>query len=94
MYCYSETEKQKAMNKLGKNPEITRFKGLGEISPSEFKYFIGKDIKLDPVIIGKESTLEEMLRFYMGKNTPERQEFIINNLVVEKDLIEDPGTAA
>ena len=94
MYCYSETEKQKAMNKLGKNPEITRFKGLGEISPSEFKYFIGKDIKLDPVIIGKESTLEEMLRFYMGKNTPERQTFIINNLVVEKDLIEDPGTAA
>jgi topoisomerase-4 subunit B len=94
MYCYSETEKQKAMNKLGKNPEITRFKGLGEISPSEFKYFIGKDIKLDPVIIGKESTLEEMLRFYMGKNTPERQEFIINNLVVEKDLIEDPASAA
>ena len=94
IYCYSESEKVEAMDKLGKNPEITRFKGLGEISPSEFKYFIGKDIKLDPVIIGKESTLEEMLQFYMGKNTPERQEFIIDNLVVEKDLIEDPASAA
>ena len=83
-----------AMEKLGKNPEITRFKGLGEISPGEFKYFIGKDIKLDPVIIGRESTLEEMLQFYMGKNTPERQEFIIDNLVVEKDLIEDSASAA
>ena len=88
-YCYSETEKQKAMDKLGRNPEITRFKGLGEISPNEFKHFIGKDIKLDPVIIGKESSLNEMLKFYMGKNTPDRQEFIINNLVVEKDLLED-----
>lgn len=88
-YCYSETEKQQAIAKLGRNPEITRFKGLGEISPNEFKYFIGKDIKLDPVIIGKESSLNEMLKFYMGKNTPDRQEFIINNLVVEKDLLED-----
>ena len=88
-YCYSETEKKQAIAKLGRNPEITRFKGLGEISPNEFKYFIGKDIKLDPVIIGKESSLNEMLKFYMGKNTPDRQEFIINNLVVEKDLLED-----
>jgi topoisomerase-4 subunit B len=94
IYCYSEKEKRDAMGKLGKNPEITRFKGLGEISPSEFKYFIGKDIKLDPVIIGRESTLEEMLQFYMGKNTPERQDFIIDNLVVEKDLLEDPASAA
>ena len=88
-YCYSEEEKQQAMSKLGANPEITRFKGLGEISPGEFKNFIGKDIRLDPVIIGKESTIDAMLDFYMGKNTPQRQDFIIDNLVVEKDLLKE-----
>jgi len=89
IYCYSDKEKQKAIRKLKGNPEITRFKGLGEISPNEFKHFIGKDIRLDPVIVGKESSLSDMLSFYMGKNTPERQEFIIDNLVVEKDLADD-----
>ena len=73
------------MDKLGKNPEITRFKGLGEISPDEFKHFIGKDIRLDPVVIGQDAALKELLSFYMGKNTPTRQEFIIDNLKVEKD---------
>jgi topoisomerase-4 subunit B len=89
IYCYSDKEKQKAIKKLKGKPEITRFKGLGEISPNEFKHFIGKDIRLDPVIVGKESSLSDMLSFYMGKNTPERQEFIIDNLVVEKDLADD-----
>jgi len=65
---------------LGKNPEITRFKGLGEISPDEFKNFIGKDIRLEPVMIGKDTTIENLLEFYMGKNTPTRQEFIVKNL--------------
>lgn len=87
IYCYSDDEKIQAMEKLGAKPEITRFKGLGEISPDEFKHFIGKDIRLDPVIIGKDSTLNEILNYYMGKNTPERQEFIIENLRVEKDLV-------
>ncbi|MEQ9186646.1 MAG: DNA topoisomerase IV subunit B [Cryomorphaceae bacterium] len=85
IYCYSEQERRDAMEKLGKNPEITRFKGLGEISPDEFKHFIGKDIRLDPVVIGQDSALKELLSFYMGKNTPTRQEFIIENLKVEKD---------
>ncbi|MEZ4798392.1 MAG: DNA topoisomerase IV subunit B [Flavobacteriales bacterium] len=85
-YCYSDLERQTAIQKLGGKPEITRFKGLGEISPDEFKHFIGEDIRLEPVIIGKESHLKDMLEFYMGKNTPTRQEFIINNLKVEKDL--------
>jgi topoisomerase-4 subunit B len=89
IYCYSGEEKVQAINKLKGKPEITRFKGLGEISPNEFKHFIGKDIRLDPVIVGKESSLTDMLSFYMGKNTPERQEFIIDNLVVEKDLADD-----
>ena len=88
-YCYSDKEKEDAMNELGANPEITRFKGLGEISPDEFKNFIGKDIRLEPVIIGKESPIDSMLSFYMGKNTPDRQQFIIENLVVEKDLNDD-----
>lgn len=83
IYCYSEQEKQEAMEKLGKNPEITRFKGLGEISPDEFKNFIGPEIRLDPVMIGKDSKLEDVLEFYMGKNTPYRQEFIIDNLKYE-----------
>ena len=87
IYCYSEEERRSALEKLGAKPEITRFKGLGEISPDEFKHFIGKDIRLDPVIIGKESAVSEFLSFYMGKNTIERQDFIIDNLKVEKDLV-------
>jgi len=84
-YCYNESERVEAIKALGNKPEITRFKGLGEISPDEFKYFIGEDIRLEPVIIGKDSHLKDMLTFYMGKNTPERQDFIISNLKVEKD---------
>lgn len=84
-YCYSELERVKALNELGRNPEITRFKGLGEISPDEFKHFIGKDIRLEPVVIGKDQTIEQLLEFYMGKNTPDRQTFILENLVVEDD---------
>lgn len=79
-YCYTEEERIAAIDELGKNPEITRFKGLGEISPDEFKNFIGKDIKLEPVMMGKDTTIEKLLEFYMGKNTPDRQEFIVNNL--------------
>ncbi|WP_027381678.1 DNA topoisomerase IV subunit B [Chryseobacterium daeguense] len=82
-YCYSEAERVKALNELGKNPEITRFKGLGEISPDEFKHFIGKDIRLEPVVVGKDQTIDQLLEFYMGKNTPDRQTFILENLVVE-----------
>jgi topoisomerase-4 subunit B len=89
VYCYSDEERQNAIAKLGVKPEITRFKGLGEISPDEFKNFIGKDIRLDPVIIGKNASIEEMLSYYMGKNTPERQDFIIGNLKVEKDLVQE-----
>ena len=87
-YCYSEEERVKALNELGKNPEITRFKGLGEISPGEFKNFIGKDIRLEPVVIGKDSTINDLLEFYIGKNTPDRQTFILENLVVEDSDIE------
>ena len=79
-YCYSDEERVNAINELGKNPEITRFKGLGEISPDEFKNFIGKDMRLEPVMIGKDTTIENLLEFYMGKNTPDRQEFIVRNL--------------
>ena len=86
-YCYSEEERKLAIAALGKNPEITRFKGLGEISPNEFKEFILPDqIKLDPVVIGKDAKIDEMLSFFMGKNTPDRQKFIIDNLKVEEDL--------
>ena len=85
-YCYSVEEKQKAMVELGKNPEITRFKGLGEISPDEFKHFIGKDMRLEPVILGKDNKIQEILTFFMGKNTPERQKFIIDNLRVEEEV--------
>ncbi len=88
LYCYSEEEKQAAIKELGKNPEITRFKGLGEISPDEFRHFIGKDIRLDLVSMKKEDLVKEMLEFYMGKNTMERQNFIINNLVIEEDLVD------
>ena len=88
-YCYSETEKQDALKALRAKSEITRFKGLGEISPDEFSHFIGEDIRLDPVVIGKESRIKEMMTFFMGKNTPDRQSFIIENLRVEKDLLEE-----
>ncbi|MDR2906620.1 MAG: type IIA DNA topoisomerase subunit B [Bacteroidales bacterium] len=80
-YCYSDEERLDALKKLGANPEITRFKGLGEISPDEFKTFIGPEMRLDPVLISKDSGIKDLLTFYMGKNTPERQEFIIENLV-------------
>ena len=84
-YCYSEKERQEAVSKLRGKPEITRFKGLGEISPGEFKDFIGDDIRLDPVILNEDTRVEQVLEYYMGKNTPQRQEFIIDNLRVEKD---------
>ena len=87
-YCYSEQERVDAINALRGKEEITRFKGLGEISPDEFKHFIGEDIRLDPIMLDKSTTIEELLQFYMGKNTPDRQEFIINNLKVELDLAE------
>ena len=77
-----------AIEKLKPKPEITRFKGLGEISPDEFKHFIGADIRLDPVMLDKSTSIEKLLEFYMGKNTPDRQEFIINNLKVELDVVE------
>ena len=85
IYCYSDEERKNAISKLGHKPEITRFKGLGEISPDEFAGFIGPDIRIEPVILSQESNIEKLLNYYMGKNTPERQEFIIDNLVVEKD---------
>lgn len=85
LYCYTEEERLAAISKLGANPEITRFKGLGEISPDEFRHFIGKDIRLDRVTMKKEDLVKEMLNFYMGKNTPERQDFIIENLVVDEE---------
>lgn len=88
-YCYDEEQRRDAIASLGKNPEITRFKGLGEISPSEFKDFIGENIRLEPVLLNKQQSLQELLKFYMGKNTPERQEFIINNLRVEKDDVDE-----
>jgi topoisomerase IV subunit B len=88
IYCYSEEEKQAAVNKLGNKPEITRFKGLGEISPEEFGTFIGEDIRLQPVRIDKEKHLQKILEFYMGKNTPDRQDFIIDNLRIELDKVE------
>jgi topoisomerase-4 subunit B len=87
-YCYTDEERVKALQDLGKAPEITRFKGLGEISPDEFKHFIGKDIRLEPVVLGKDKTIEELLEFYMGKNTPDRQNFILENLVVEETEID------
>jgi topoisomerase-4 subunit B len=81
-YCYTEEERDKAIKTLGKDPEITRFKGLGEISPNEFKGFIGTDMRLDPVILKKEYDIPKLLEFYMGNNTPERCDFILDNLVV------------
>ncbi len=88
IYCYSEEERRAAIEKLKPKPEITRFKGLGEISPDEFVHFIGQDIRLDPIMLDNATTIEQLLSFYMGKNTPDRQEFIINNLKVEVDVIE------
>ena len=87
IYCYSDLERQHAIQKLGTKPEITRFKGLGEISPDEFKFFIGESIRLEPVVITKDIHIKDILEFYMGKNTPDRQDFIIRNLRVEKDEI-------
>lgn len=95
-YCYNDEERQRAIKKLGGKPEITRFKGLGEISPEEFARFIGSDIRLEPVVLSADSSIEKVLSYYMGKNTPERQEFIIDNLVIEKDITEEddePATA-
>lgn len=91
-YCYSEEEKRAALLSLGAKAEITRFKGLGEISPDEFKHFIGEDIRLDPVMLSKDATIDQILAFYMGKNTPKRQEFIIENLRVERDPTEEEKT--
>ena len=88
-YCYSPEEKQAAIEALSGKPEITRFKGLGEISPDEFQHFIGDDIRLEPVMLDKNMSIENLLEFYMGKNTPDRQKFIIENLKVELDLVED-----
>ncbi|MFM7007568.1 MAG: DNA topoisomerase IV subunit B [Flavobacteriales bacterium] len=88
IYCYSDEERRAAIAELGKNPEITRFKGLGEISPDEFVHFIGEDIRLEPVILTKDASIDSILSYFMGKNTPERQDFIIDNLRVEKDLPE------
>src|SRR5690606_28670773 len=88
-YCYTDQERRDAIEKLGPKPEITRFKGLGEISPDEFKFFIGKNMRLDPVLIDKHASVQELLTFYMGKNTPTRQDFIIDNLKVELDVIEE-----
>ena len=88
-YCYNEEERKDAIDSLGKNPEITRFKGLGEISPHEFKFFIGENIKLDPVMLDRNTTSEDLMSFYMGKNTQERQKFIINNLKVELDFVDN-----
>ncbi|TFH35247.1 MAG: type IIA DNA topoisomerase subunit B, partial [Bacteroidia bacterium] len=87
LYCYSEREREKAVMRLGPNPEITRFKGLGEISPGEFKNFIGKSIRLEPVRLKKYDSVKDFLEFYMGKNTPDRQDFIIENLKFEDDIV-------
>jgi topoisomerase-4 subunit B len=89
IYCYSDEERLAAIEKLKPKPEITRFKGLGEISPDEFKHFIGEDMRLDPVMLDKAMSIDALLKFYMGKNTPDRQEFIINNLKVELDKVEE-----
>lgn len=88
IYCYSDEERRAAIEKLKPKPEITRFKGLGEISPNEFEFFIGENIRLDPIMLDSSTSIEQLLSFYMGKNTPDRQEFIINNLKVEIDVVE------
>ena len=92
IYCYSEIERKEAVAELGAKPEITRFKGLGEISPEEFKHFIGESIRLEPILLDKSMSIDQLLNFYMGKNTPNRQEFVINNLKVELDLVDERAT--
>src|SRR6185295_8427834 len=89
IYCYSDLERRNAISKLGPKPEITRFKGLGEISPDEFSNFIGKDMRLEPVTLGQEETIHNLLQYYMGKNSDERQQFIIERLKVEKNVVEE-----
>ena len=86
-YCYNDEEKNNALKEIGNSAEITRFKGLGEISPNEFKHFIGPDIRLEPVILGSSEKIHDVLEYFMGKNTKERQDFIINNLRVEEQII-------
>ena len=93
IYCYDQIEKDKAIKKLGSKPEITRFKGLGEISPNEFARFIGEDMKLQPVMMLPDTHIQQLLEYYMGKNTPSRQDFIIDNLKVDLNLVEDIPTA-
>ncbi|MEJ2542839.1 MAG: DNA topoisomerase IV subunit B, partial [Calditrichaceae bacterium] len=93
IYCYSEKEKENAISKLGSNPEITRFKGLGEISPDEFKNFINENIRLEPLMLEEKTSISKLLSYYMGKNTPDRQEFIIDNLRIEQDLLEEETAA-
>jgi len=88
-YCYSEKERKDALQALTGKPEITRFKGLGEISPDEFKHFIGEEIRLEPVLLDRAMSIDQLLDFYMGKNTPERQEFVIQNLKVELDVADE-----
>lgn len=88
IYCYSEEERRNALEDIGKSAEITRFKGLGEISPNEFKHFIGPEMRLDPVILAKEDKIQDLLKYFMGKNTKERQDFIIDNLRVEEDIVD------
>jgi topoisomerase-4 subunit B len=89
IYCYTDEERQRAIKELGTKPEITRFKGLGEISPEEFAQFIGDDMRKEPVLLGQEAQIQKMLEYYMGKNTPQRQLDIIDGLRVEKDLAEE-----
>ena len=93
LYCYSEDERLKAIDDLGPDPEITRFKGLGEISPDEFAHFIGPDMRLEQVTLHKNDQVQKLLEYYMGKNTMERQNFIIDNLVIEEDLPEEEEEA-
>ena len=94
VYCYSEEERLAAIERLGPDPEITRFKGLGEISPDEFKHFIGPEMRLEQVQLHKSDQVKELLEYYMGKNTMERQTFIINHLVVEEDPVDDASGEA
>lgn len=94
IYCYSEDEKQDAITELGGKPEITRFKGLGEISPGEFEGFIGEDIRLEPVIVNEKSPIQDILKYYMGKNTPDRQKFIVENLKIEMDVVKEEAVLA
>jgi topoisomerase-4 subunit B len=89
IYCYSDEEKSNAISEIGRGAEITRFKGLGEISPDEFVHFIGEEMRLEPVLLSHDASIDSILSYFMGKNTPQRQEFIIDNLRVEKDEVVD-----